>query len=392
MADPVNITPPTIVGGSSPPVVGETVSIDDGTWDQEVSVTYQWLRETGINTFAYANIPGSVSRVYRYVVGDTQRRIACDVDAESVVVVPTGGTPWLGWSTPSIPGGATVISSASQLLDAFANPVDDAVYDATGLSHTFTNVVLITGRCSSGHEATFFLGNNVIFGGSVLSTDTSVDLKGPQNLIIYDGQVTNPTKGYGMILRGNGGSPAQNVTWWGFKIHDVAMTGILAHQNSGNVQGCDFRGEIWRWCRVPALDPHTTKGSGLHAAYIGVTGAGSVNTSLFVLDVHDCEYGGGVQLGPNLTNVQVQSQAARLTYNPPSGADGTGGNPVQIFGGGQSNLVVSYVFGDVVRRGVETSGMGTPANTINVTYGRVTNTRVSPTYEPHSLITYSDCS
>lgn len=395
MADPANTSLPVITGTR---VSGRTLACSQGEWTEDPTIfSFQWRRIPVVTPVPLVlgvpvAIAGETAATYRQTSADLDHYIDSVVTAENEAPAPTPATPWVGWTIPAVPGGATVITSAAALLAALASPADDAVYDATGLTHDFTDKVLITGRCSDGHPATFFLGSGVRFTKSSLVTDPAVDVKGAQNLVIYGGDVTNPQNGLGITLRGSSGVPAKNVIWWGFLIHDVAMSGLFVHQNSGNVQGCDFRGEIDRWCRVPALDPHNTKGSGLHGAYIGVTGSGSVNTSQFVLHVHDSQYGGGVQLGPHLTDVDVQVQAERLTYDPPSGADGTGGNAVQIFGDGQDNLTVSYVVADTVRKAVETSGLGTPTNQIQVTHGVVTNYRVSPPYTVNGHVAYTDCS
>lgn len=389
MADPAVTVDPVITGST---VVGQSLACSRGSWTNDPTIfEFQWT-QAAVEAGPFSDISGATSATLRLLAAQAGKWIGCDVMAFNDVPVPTPGTPWLGWTVPAVPGGATVISTYTDLLDALNNPADDTVYDATGISHTFPDETL-TGRCLDGHEATFFLGSNVIFGGGTLLTGGAVELKGMQNVTLYGGKVTNPTKGYGIVVRGSSGVPCKNVTWWDFLIHDVAMTGLFMHQNSGDVQGFDFRGVIERWCLVPSLDPHVTKGSGLHASYDGVTSSGgSVHDGQLVLHVHDGTYGGGVQLGPRLTNVDVQVQGERLMYDPPAGADGTGGNVVQIFGDSQSNLVVSYAVGDTVRRVVETSGLGTPANQIHVNYGRATNNRVSPAYATNGHVTYTDCS
>lgn len=402
MPDPVNTVAPVISGSL---IRGGTLRCSTGTWtNNPTSFAYQWERQVldssgstdptnpGSDGFlgndVFSNIIGATGSSYVLVSSDVGKEIRCTVIASNTAPA----SPWLGWTVPGVPGGATVIASGAALLAAFANPVDDAVYDATALTATFSDKVTISGRCTDGHPATFFLGDNVTFTQSAAQRDPAVDLAGAANLTIYGGDITNPTLGHGLIVRGSGGTAAKNITWWDFSIHDVAMNGLYVHQTNGNVQGCDFRGEIQHWCLVPALDSHTTKGTGLHGATIGVAGSGSVNSSLFVLHLHDSSNGGGVQLGPNLTTVEVQVQAERLTYNPPSGADGTGGNAIQIAGGSQSNLVVSFVQADTVRRGVDVQFLGTPSNPIQVTYGLVTNSRVFAydTSKPSSSIQYTN--
>src|SRR5262249_10814493 len=148
-----------------------------------------------------------------------------------------------------------------------------------------------------------------------LDGESAVEVMGASNLAIYGGDITDLI-GHGVIVRGDSGIPTSNVSWYGFTIHDTAGQGLLVHQNTGDVTGVDMRGDIKRWSRNLAYDPHNPDGSGIHGAYIGVTSSTSyrVSDSTFVLHVSDSEYGAGVQLGPGLTNVEVQVRAENLTY------------------------------------------------------------------------------
>lgn len=390
MPDPVNTVPPAVTGTST---VGLTLHCDTGTWtNSPTSYGYQWQLETAVGSGIYANISAATANIYRLIDADIGLRLRCVVTASNTAFPG----PWLGWTVPAVPGGATVVATANQLLTLLRSPVANTNYDATGLTTNFTDRVIIDGVCPNGQQATFWLGTNVKFLRASLNTDPSVDIVGAQNMTIYGGNITND-RGAGMVNRPYITSNRQLKTfkWWDFYVHDTAGGGIGCHQeNSLDIDGLDLRGEVTNWSTNLAYDPHNYKGSGLHGAYLGETKTnGYVRNSTFVLHIHDGPYGGGCQLGPGLVSTEVQVQAERLMYNPPVGADGTGGNAVQIFGDNQANLVVSYVECDTVRRGVEVSGLGTPALPIQVTHGRVTNYRLSKydTSKPDKII-YTDCS
>src|SRR5262249_46316388 len=176
--------------------------------------------------------------------------------------------------------------------------------------------------------------------------------------------------------------------------HDVAMTGLFVHENTGSVSGADMRGDITGWARNIALDPHVTKGSGLHGAYIGVTSSTGYSVSgTFILHVHDDAWGGGVQLGPHLVNSEVQVRAENLTYSPPPNADGTGGNAIQAFGDSQSSVKITDVEASNVRRAVEASGLSSsvPAGTFAVSYGKTTGSVLNPYDTSKVGISYTNC-
>ena len=297
-------------------------------------------------------------------------------------VVRPSGSPWTGWRIPSIHVRAIKVTSGTQLLRLFrrcSNP--GGQYDASTLTVSFSTRVIVDAKCPDKRGVTILLGRGVRFVSSTVANDPAVDVTAAQNLTIYGGDVSNPL-GAGVTVRGNRGTPTRNVKWWGFQIHDTAQGGLFVNQQSGDVQHVDLRGDISSWSKDLALDPHNTKGTGLHGAYIGVTSdTGLVSDSTFVLDVHDSPYGSGVQLGPNLHEDEVQVKAANLLCNPPSGADGTCGNAITIFGGNQSDLRIVSVEASNVRRVVEASSLDDiPPGSISVTFGRSSNVRLIPAY------------
>lgn len=85
MADPVNLTPPAISGNTT---TGEVLSCSSGTWDQVVTETYQWKRETGGGTGVYADVPGATSHLYPLTNADVGRRIECAVTATGMPTPP----------------------------------------------------------------------------------------------------------------------------------------------------------------------------------------------------------------------------------------------------------------------------------------------------------------
>lgn len=103
MAEPVNTVAPSISGVAS---VGSTLTCGPGSWDQAVTLAYQWLRETGAGTGVYAAIGGSTTTTYVCVAGDVGRRVDCDVTATSSGVLLT-------WAPPTLtsPTNATVTNT-----------------------------------------------------------------------------------------------------------------------------------------------------------------------------------------------------------------------------------------------------------------------------------------
>ena len=343
---------------------------------------------------AYGSDGKSTSKSISVTVANSVASSTGSTPAPSGSVSPSSGV-WKGWSAPAILSGAIAVTSSTSLASLLRScPKPGAVYDATRLNAVFADRVIVDARCPDGRSQTFFLGPNVRFASSGLTGDPAVDVTAAQNVVIYGGDVSNPVRGYGIVVRGYGGVATRNVRWWGFKVHDTGQTGLLVHQMSGAVQAVDLRGDISRWSLNLSLDPHNAKGTGLHGAYIGVSSSGSVSNSTFVLNVHDAQYGSGVQLGPNLQGDEVQVRAANLSCNPPSGADGTCGNALTVFGSGQSNVVISDVEASNIRRGVEGSGLSTsvPTASIRVTHGRVTNARMAAYDYSRVGILYTDCS
>lgn len=311
------------------------------------------------------------------------------VPADGGIGGGAGTTPWLGWTVPSVPGGATVVTSGSQLVSILqGGGVAGTVYDATALTTSLTDTfgVFANGAYPDGSPITVFMGPGVKFMGATTATCPAVDMPGAQNMTLYGGDIQNPTKGSGIDLRSSTTRPAKNIKWWDFKVHNVAQGGLFVAQNNGyNIEGCDLRGEIYDWSRacLPggdlSLDPHTMKGSGLQGAYLGPLNPGHIHSCTFVLYVHDCAFANGVSIGDYIQNTEIQVKAENLTGDPAyfnsvyGGGDGTAGNAIAMFGSGKDTVTVSFLTADNCRTGVFDAAEGAAVTTTQFTYGRVAN-------------------
>lgn len=396
MTTPVNLVPPSVSGSTQ---IGSILTCNRGTWDSVNTYSYQWKRETGLLSGVFNPIVGDIQQTHLNVPADVNLRVICDLTVDYVTLHAT----WLGWTIPAIPGGATVVTSKAQLTSILqGGGVSGTSYDATALSALYTDNLIINARYGS--ETKVWLGTGVVFQESQTYAEASVEVEGAQHLSIYGGaegaiargKISNP-RGYGLVIRGDnhaGNAPVSNFKWWGIHIDNVAQDGILCHEVTGNVS-CDIRGEISRWGQVLYLDPHTTKGSGQHGCYISTTtGSGyHINGFTGVFVIHDGDYGGGCQIGPDIQNAEFQVRGYNLNYTPPVGADGTGGNGIQIFGNNQLNLLVSFLECNNVRKGLNIDSGVSPSNQIQCTHGVVTNYRVSKydDFPGSSRIAYSDC-
>lgn len=162
------------------------------------------------------------------------------------------------------------------------------------------------------------------------------------------------------------------------KVHDTAGTGAGL---KSILQPCT-NNEVWletRNCGCDtSLDPHTEKGTGIHAFNSG-QGAGTnypVSNCKIVLDVYDQPMGAALEV-ENTVETDVWIRAKNLTK---VATQQVAGNALQLWGSGTKNLRVHYLVADNVARGVETDALSTSNSGIVVEYARVTNARLSPVY------------
>jgi hypothetical protein len=187
---------------------------------------------------------------------------------------------------------------------------------------------VINKRLSS--PASIYFDSNVVFAGDNRTSVgyASVYVDG-SNINLYGGQIAGGTANGGLNVGPAFTSDTQgtsNIRWWGLKIHDVGGGGILAGglKNSSGVwlgsSNLDFDVETWNVGTQPQLDPHTVKGTGVHAIYVGSTpsdppGTVMVNNSKFSVYSHDTsKCVGDAQVGQSVQNTEFWIRAANLSF------------------------------------------------------------------------------
>ena len=207
------------------------------------------------------------------------------------------------------------------------------------------------------------------------------------NLYLYGGDVTG--LGNDCVRVGASSSDTSgptNIRWWGVKLHGCGGDGFSAQAYNYPNSHLDIQAEIWGWSQTLSLDPHTTKGTGLHGAYVG-GGNAATTDSRFEFYVHDSPYGSGVQAGSRLVNSDLWIRAANLTW---AGTPGLAGNAFQPWGSGDQgvtvdDLEVSNVTGHAVFDESLTGG------SLTVQYARSTAVGLSPVYEQSQFLSCVDC-
>jgi hypothetical protein len=193
---------------------------------------------------------------------------------------------------------------------------------------------------------------------------------------LYGGDVTNPA-GAGIRLE-----DSNDVTWWGFRVHDTAGTGVFAFGIDRPADRLDLRGEVWRCGTDMSLDPHQEKGTGNHAVYL--SGNDYRTSGTFIFKVHDQPVGAAVSVGRYLQDSTLEVDARRITFQA---SIQVGGNAVQWWGDNLRNVRVRYLYGeDLAGRVSETDGVydaSNPAGAVVIEYGRSAGTvRLVPKYAP----------
>lgn len=422
----------------SAPAVTVTQSINDGdqlsaslTWTVTVtggSPSWCDFRIDGVSWNTDATIPFSepldtltlVNGVHEFqalvydAAGVQIGSASASCTVYNVVTPPGGGGLWPGWGLdqrPAFTPTRQIVAASAVQLQSLLNGVGLLAGDKVVAS----NITMPYQRCTitarPASWAEFHL-TNVIFPGSkstpTSSPETGVEIVGAQNLRIYGGEIKNPNGG-GLNARGNASSDGvwgdayacKNITWFWDMIHQVAQGGAAAGTLRGPVSSLDFRGPItdWWWGQVSGMDPHNTKGSGLHAGYFGASGGDTacVTDSKFVIHCYDVPWGGGVQW-THCRNCDFYVQAENLTYRPPSGADGTGGAGLQPFysGGYSNNQIqncrIKYYVASNCRKMMNNSGGLGPGGSLTIEYARGTGIADSPAWDHAAGQTYVDVS
>lgn len=220
------------------------------------------------------------------------------------------------------------------------------------------------------------------------------------NVRIYGGDIymTQPTIGGGGCVTWMG---SQHSLWWGFNIHDCGSSGMgiftasPSYSFAGPTSYNDIEGTIHHFSLNHGLfDNHAEKCTGIHGANLSDNNWYAFDHNRIALDVYDSAcVGGGIELGsskspttspagplPNSDTIILQ--CANLTFVATSQ---TGGNCIQFWGYGATNLDVKYVNAtNLTGHNVWSGGLYAKPNsklgTDVIEYARASNTDQNPRY------------
>jgi len=276
------------------------------------------------------------------------------------------------------------VRSASQLLAAISNLQPGDLVKAT-TSFTVANsagpALIIKNRLSAPAEIDL-TGVKLIYTGN--QQNNAVWLNNASNLNIFGGDISTSDTG-GVCLRDYG---SQHVLWWGFTAHDCGATGFQAQAIGGPVDHNDFQGTIWKVGQNLAWDPHTEKGTGLHAANLwDANQTNAFTNNRFAFYAHDIPVGACVEFGNNQGVATGNVLYLKCVNETEVAQTQTGGNALQLWGNinntTRATLDVKYLEGDNLQGfAYRDSGLssGVDASGVAIRYGRAANTNQNPRY------------
>jgi hypothetical protein len=266
---------------------------------------------------------------------------------EPAAPTPTpSGVWWAGPQPPdtswTVPAGVMAVSTQADLKALCASGGKGGAYSVSGF--TYNGNLDIGNR--NGLTLYFDPAWKLIGPDGVATAGVSLHGAG---LELYGGDVSNPRGG-----ANHAGGEGVKVTapiadtsfrWWGLNIHDCAAQGLSVQAGPHTVTG-DVQVTTGRAGLNTSLDPHTVKGSGLHAAYIC---GGSAHTfGRWIIVAHDQATGAGVQVGAYAgQGIELWIAARDLTWGGDPSYAGAGFQP---WGGtNQPGTVKNLLVRDAVR-------------------------------------------
>ena len=286
---------------------------------------------------------------------------------------------------PSFAPARTVsVSSASQLQAAISNLQPGDLVKATAgftVSNASATPLVIKNRLSAPAEIDL-TGVKIVYTGT--QQLQAVWLNNASNLSIFGGDISTSDTG-GVCLRVYG---SQHVLWWGFNLHDCGATGFQAQAIGGPVDHDDFQGTIWKVGQNLAWDPHTEKGTGLHAANLwDANSTNSFSNNRFAFYAHDIPVGACVEYGNSQGAATGNVLYLKCVNETEVSTTQTGGNALQLWGNinntTKATLDVKYLEGDNLQGyAYFDSGLssGVDASGVTIDYGRASNTNQNPRY------------
>lgn len=265
------------------------------------------------------------------------------------------------------------VSSASAFQSAWnaIRPGDEI--DVHGV--TFPGELSFNKQLSGWAEIHFDSGTR--FTGTPGENTPDVWIDGASHIRFYGGDLTNPTGGAGIMIY-----DSSYVTWWGFKVHATAGTGLFVTGVNRANDHLDLKGDISRWGLDLGLDPHQEKGTGLHGANLADAYYG-VESSRFALHLHNGSAGAGVQAGGKtdgdfFRNNRLYLWCQNLTMRATSQI---GGNCLQFWGEHVTGNTVAFLEAENLQgRPYDANGMyaGQSLTSDTVHVGPTARTNLNP--------------
>lgn len=275
---------------------------------------------------------------------------------------------------PSPP--ATIRAHRVTSARAFADAVEHA---RPGETIAVSGDVQIGGEFSGFDRVVPSPGVDVVLGPHVRFTGArsnvpSVFVRGAGGWRIRGGTITNPGGG-GILLYALPGP----FTWTGFRVRDTAGTCVSVLPVGGDIDRVVLQGVTGSSRPDLELDPHSEKGTGIHAWNIGDAEGGLVENSTFTADVVDQATGAGVQIDTSRIGgrVVVSARARRLGFAIPGtswhgyATRQVAGNVVQLWGGTPPGILDLPLVegGEIQGRLVDASGVSEGASLARVRVG-----------------------
>jgi hypothetical protein len=346
---PVNTALPVVSGSA---VVGQSLTSSAGSWSgSPTGYAYQWLRcdggggncvaIAGATSSSYLLQSADVSATVRSQVTATNQYGSTQAQSAPTAAVTGAGGPGPTWTGPWRDASYTPPTSFTKTIttaSAFKNLVSAGGSLAAGDVVHVVGPLTIDG-CAGCHTlilkklaapgAKIYLDDNVVFAGDTTIPGYAAVYVDATNISLYGGTIAGGQGGHGLqigpVFSGDT-SNVTNITWWGITIHDVGGSGIFVggEQNRyGSWLGTsniDVDADVSAVGQQPQLDPHTVKGTGLHALYVGGSssdppGIWQVANSKFSIYTHDTsQCAGDAQIGQSVTTTEFWVHAHNLTY------------------------------------------------------------------------------
>jgi len=228
-------------------------------------------------------------------------------------------------------------------------------------------------RAVGGRGVTVVLGPGVHFTGGDERLP-AVFVRGAAGWRISGGTVTNPSGG-GILVYALPGP----FIWTGFRVRDTAGTCVSVFPVGGDISGLVLGGVAGTARPNLELDPHSEKGTGIHAWNIADAEGGLVKDSTFRANVVGQATGSAVEIDTSRigSNVRVYATARDVGFGIPGTSwDGrarrqVAGNVIQLWGGSiPGTLELAYVSGaDIQGRLIDTRGVSEGADLSGVHIG-----------------------